>query len=303
MRRGFASSSSYPLCLCGEETILHLLRDCSKVVPIWGVLAQGRLKADFFSDDLQLWLASNMKKNHLKHGLKWSLIFGVAVSCFWMCRNEVIFQDKVLNCHDMLRKILGTAGVIHLSWKEFSGSSNCCFNFDNRLATSWTAPASGFVKLNCDGAVCNLGANAAMGGILHSSSGSFLFAYASKLQEASVVEAELYAIFTGLKLSREKSFSNILVESDSLSAVRLVNLGCPHLHPNSNLVGEIQKLMSLDGGTTVTHVPREVNGVADCFAKGGLSLSTSNIVYDQLPSFAVNAFVADLAGVSCPRGF
>lgn len=137
---------------------------------------------------------------------------------------------------------------------------------------------------------------------MRSSLGSFLFAFAGKLQASSITEAELYAIFTGIRMARERSFSNIMVESDSLNAVWLINSGCPQLHPNFMLICEIQNLLRLDDGSTVSHVVREANKWADCFAKEGLNLVSGSMVYDQLPSFACNAFRTDLAGVSPPRG-
>lgn len=84
------------------------------------------------------------------------------------------------------------------------------------------------------------------------------------------------------------------MESDSLTAVRLLNLRCPQLHPNYSLVCEIHSLLRLDDGSSISYVPRETNQTADCFAKDGLNLDSGSTIYDLLPSFA------DLAGVSFP---
>lgn len=54
---------------------------------------------------------------------------------------------------------------------------------------------------------------------------------------------------------------------------------------------EIHSLLRLDDGSSISYVPRETNQTADCFAKD---------IYDLLPSFACNAFRADLAGVCFP---
>lgn len=118
VRRDIASSSTCPICLEGEESIEHVLRDCPIIHHTWLLLGEGNIHNNFFSEEIKDWLLSNLRNNRLVHGLKWSLIFGVAVYCFWACRNEVIFQNKVFTNQDRLRKILGSAHAIQQSLKD-----------------------------------------------------------------------------------------------------------------------------------------------------------------------------------------
>ncbi|MCH99743.1 putative non-LTR retroelement reverse transcriptase [Trifolium medium] len=72
-----------------------------------------------------------------------------------------------------------------------------------------------------------LGSNVACGGILRDSNGCFLVVFATRLHHVSVLEAELWGIYHGLKLSWERGFRKIRVYSVSLIAVKLRKDGCP----------------------------------------------------------------------------
>ncbi|MCH87658.1 ribonuclease H, partial [Trifolium medium] len=52
-----------------------------------------------------------------------------------------------------------------------------------------------------DGLVVELGNNAACGGILRDSKGCFIFVFAARMHQLSVIEAEVWGIYYGLKLA------------------------------------------------------------------------------------------------------
>lgn len=62
-----------------------------------------------------------------------------------------------------------------------------------------------------------------------------------------------------------------MVESDSMAAVRLINLGCSSLHPSANLVYDIRKFLDIEGQMLLSHTYREANQVAG-LAKIGMDL-------------------------------
>ncbi|WVZ17705.1 hypothetical protein V8G54_010687 [Vigna mungo] len=87
----------------------------------------------------------------------------------------------------------------------------------------WTPPPKGCVKINCDGAYTRNGKKAAAGGVLRDSGGEFLFAFSRVLRVGSSVEAELFAIKLGMEIGISMGYSNLIVESDLLSAIQLIN--------------------------------------------------------------------------------
>lgn len=115
----------------------------------------------------------------------------------------------------------------------------------------WSPPSSGYVKFNSDGAVCNHGSKAAVGGVFRDHEGRFLFGFALDLSPCSVIEAELHAILAGINLARLKGFRMVMIESDSLLVVRFIRDGCSSRHPLFNLVSNIRGLFA--AGKWVLH--------------------------------------------------
>lgn len=105
----------------------------------------------------------------------------------------------------------------------------------------WSILEPGWFKLNYDGAFVEIGEK---GGILRSDSGNFVFDFTVNLGPCSVMEAELWAILNGLKLAKDKGFDKIQLETNSLAAMRIIQMDCSPLHPSFILIEEIK---SLDG--------------------------------------------------------
>lgn len=98
------------------------------------------------------------------------------------------------------------------------------------------APQNGWLKLNCDASVAQLGANAVVGGVLRDASRDFILAFSSPLGSCNTLVAELHAILLGLKLLAVRGDTRVATESDSLLAIRLIKGGCSSLHPNHSII-------------------------------------------------------------------
>nr|KYP38807.1 Putative ribonuclease H protein At1g65750 family [Cajanus cajan] len=113
---------------------------------------------------------------------------------------------------------------------------------------------------------------ASCGGILRDSYGSFILAYAGLVGRCSVAHAELWAIYHGLRLIKDRFISSpIIIESDSSTAVSFLNEGCPRSNPCYSLLNHIVRMSDGFNKIDCTHV-LEANQVADGFAKLGFSL-------------------------------
>lgn len=119
----------------------------------------------------------------------------------------------------------------------------------------------------------------------------------------TVPQAELWAIIYGLRLAKDRGFSNIHVESDSLTAVNLINGGCLASHQCKPLVNEIKKLLPEVDRPQVTHVFREANQVADRLATYALSLDMNCKFFDVIPDFLILSLLGDVCKTIYPRGF
>lgn len=86
----------------------------------------------------------------------------------------------------------------------------------------WVPPIQGNWKLNCDGSVNNNGRSAGCDGVLRDFRGRFVFAFASRLDPCSVLEAELNAILHVIRIAWSKGFCRQEVEADSAEVVELL---------------------------------------------------------------------------------
>lgn len=84
-----------------------------------------------------------------------------------------------------------------------------CFIIRSSFFFFLNPPDEGFIKINRDGAYAYASQIAAAGSILRDHSGYFLSAVACNLGSYSIVEAELWAIFHGLKLAISRCFSRM----------------------------------------------------------------------------------------------
>ena len=76
---------TYPLCLSDSESIIHALRDYSKVRNFWTQLGVEEVNSSFFSDNLHQWITINGKaadtKKHRDHP-PWKTSFLFAIGTF-----------------------------------------------------------------------------------------------------------------------------------------------------------------------------------------------------------------------------
>ncbi|CAN1792988.1 Putative ribonuclease H protein At1g65750 [Linum perenne] len=86
-KRTWTEDGSCSRCGHPQETVLHVLRDCSAVVNTWTHLV-------FLSDDRTSWDLPLLPwiTHHLK-APSTCLLFGVACWSLWKTRNEAIFTD------------------------------------------------------------------------------------------------------------------------------------------------------------------------------------------------------------------
>ena len=83
------------------------------------------------------------------------------------------------------------------------------------------------------------------------------------------------AILHGLRIMKNKSIlDRVIVESDSLLAVEIINEGCNSNHSSFPIAMNVIELLKEGSVVTCSHIFREVNIMVDDFAKQDLSFVT-----------------------------
>ncbi|KAG2390511.1 uncharacterized protein HKW66_Vig0220830 [Vigna angularis] len=119
------------------------------------------------------------------------------------------------------------------------------------------------------------------------------------LKVDSAAEAELFVIKLGMEIGISMGYKNLIVESDSLTAIQLINGRVIHQkHPFYALVSSIIQMGAKVDYVTWNHVFRETNSAADSLAKYGLSLSSKSpvILFKFPPNFLLLPLCADKIG-------
>nr|KYP74914.1 Putative ribonuclease H protein At1g65750 family [Cajanus cajan] len=164
-------------------------------------------------------------------------------------------------------------------------------NYSFRL--NWMKPLEGILKLNCDGAVSKENV-ASCGRVIQNSDDRFVVAFTGKLGMCSILKLELWAILHGLRILVNRNLGHqVIIESDSSTAVRLVNEGCFGSHPYFDLVQEIKELSNQFFLFSYYHILREVNLVADILTKRMMVLEEDFFAYESPPSFIYHLLLAD----------
>ncbi|KAK8993790.1 hypothetical protein V6N11_008008 [Hibiscus sabdariffa] len=98
---------------------------------------------------------------------------------------------------------------------------------------NWSRPGLGQVCLNVDGAV-NLGTDiGSIRGLIRDNEGNWIMGFKQILGSTSIFNAELWTIYTGLKLAWDNSFERIILQLDCLEAVTTIHESNAEYNPNS----------------------------------------------------------------------
>ncbi|BFG33690.1 hypothetical protein CerSpe_199640 [Prunus speciosa] len=290
-----------PSCLiCGwlSESILHILRDCSRTKEIWKVVLPSSQGTQFFQTELKPWLAANLlSKDRWRGGLPWSLVFIYTCWYIWKWRNNYVFNDeeelpfKPLNC------ILTNAN----DWFANAYGPN---SKSIRVPVSlvWDPPGFGYFKLNIDGSRNSDTGAIGAGGVIRNSDGEWIAGFSVNLGKGQIIDAEIWGLAFGLKLAVDRVIPNLIVEMDSATTVHLIQ--SPDIikfHPFAGVICSCKDYMEKIDNCVLRHIYREKNCVADCLAKSSYNGDLGVHLYDNAPEWVGRSLADDIAGVHRTR--
>lgn len=82
-RRHLSDSGICQVCKSGEETIMHVLRDCPAMEGIWNRIVPVSRTRLFFEQSLLEWIYSNIGDVSIRHEVPWVTLFAMAVWWGW----------------------------------------------------------------------------------------------------------------------------------------------------------------------------------------------------------------------------
>ncbi|RYR56808.1 hypothetical protein Ahy_A05g022515 [Arachis hypogaea] len=169
------SDDSCPRCHHHDETVIHVLRDCSYAQCIWKYLLPPNFVNSFFNTDLKDWLMQNLTSKN-----DWPCLFGVATSSIWHFRNKLIFNGQSIPMVTVVSRIKDRSEEFLKVTKSNILPRN--FQTTGNLYIAWSRLPTDFVKLNVDGFLYAHRNNAACGEVFKDADGRFLKGFSCNLE-------------------------------------------------------------------------------------------------------------------------
>lgn len=102
------------------------------------------------------------------------------------------------------------------------------------------------------------------------------------------------SILTGLTLSYQDDYNHIILETDSMEAVNLIQQPGPTFHPCLNVRNQCTKLLLSIEDCQVRHVYREANQAAHMMVSLGKSVTPGHHVCYDPPAQLCNILLKDV---------
>ncbi|CAA7031066.1 unnamed protein product [Microthlaspi erraticum] len=250
-RRHLTDTGICQVCKGGEESILHILRDCPAMFEIWSRFVPMAKQGEFFNTPLLGWLYENLGVHTEIGRYNWSTLFAITTWWGWKWRCWNVF-GKTGKCRDrvkFLRDLAKETSEAHTKGRE-RGTAGV--RVERHIV--WTPPISGWFKVNTDAASKGNPGRALAGGVLRDEDGTWCGGFAINIGICSAPLAELWGIYYGLYMAWEKRVPRLIVEVDSEVVVSFFNAGINDSHPLSFLVRLCYGFFSRDWLIRVIHV-------------------------------------------------
>ena len=292
-----------PLCHKEPETIGHALRNCEKVKAVWNELGAVGFDRDFFSSDIEDWMAINGKADtvHNQNFPPWKIIFSFAVWNIWKNRNQIVFRERSQN--PRLAKIITDHAM------EFFYCAGPANGMRSRVTNlvSWGRPEMGWMKLNTDGSSLGNPGSVGGGGVIRDWYGRWVVGFSRKIGVTTSLLAELWAIRDGLMLCIDRNLAMVEVEVDAKAVVDMLAKSQYSNNAVAPLLEDCRYLVSKIPQVRINHCYREANRCADKLARKGANQSLNFILYENPPVDLCEVVEMDCTGVSiarqCPGSF
>ena len=110
--------------------------------------------------------------------------------------------------------------------KDYKENWTAPYQYRTKESRKWEAPPNGVFKVNVDGAKSDQGRNFCVRMVIRNSEGMVIAAWSKDLTGLfSMMEVEALAIESCILLTKDMKLSNIIIESDALTAVQSVEKG------------------------------------------------------------------------------
>ncbi|XP_058761210.1 uncharacterized protein LOC131634556 [Vicia villosa] len=195
--RGLYLPSQCSLCGTQEESTNHLFFFCPFATKFWNFLSIALSHS--FSSIEDVWIAYNKLSS-----AQGKVVLLAAVICIiskiWKARNVRRFEDKNLTWSSLLNEI--------------------------KIEVAFSGNNTPKIKCNTDGAASGIPLRAACGGIFRDHVGNHKGSFSKFIDDGNSLVAELYGAILAVEIAKQRNWSNIRLESDSMFVVLAFSKPC-----------------------------------------------------------------------------
>ena len=207
----------------------------------------------------------------------------------WSCRNKFIHEERKPDMAAIFSKAVSLSddyALFNLSPQQHQALSGL---------TTWSPPATKRWKLNTDASLTPDSDFGGIGGCIRDADGGVCLAFCSHIHNtSSVLAAELIAIREGIIVATRCGFTSCEIETDSLTAVKLLRDGGKNVK-EEGLIAEDIISISLQCNFSFHFIRRTGNCVADRLAELGSKSPVPSLWLNTTPPCIMDLLKADLA--------
>ena len=229
LRRKIITDDLYPGCKLKSETIFHAIWSCPALALVWSSKVAWLMKlTKECSSLLEIFHCCQTHSDCFD-------LFAMVTSQLWMRRNKL----QVGECVAPLAKIIGLATDCLLEFQSAQPPSKPV------LASRWSPPPSGWVKINFDGATFSDRNLASLAGVIHDDRGLVMAAFTQTIPLPTSVEmVEVLAAHSALVLAQDLTLTQVQLEGDSEIIINALSSGDRDSSSFGHILEDI-KLLSL----------------------------------------------------------
>ncbi|XP_019164336.1 PREDICTED: uncharacterized protein LOC109160503 [Ipomoea nil] len=262
-RRGFTIDARCINCHAYEEDVLHCLRDCAAAKEIWEVFLPSGAQRWFFRLNVDTWFTRNVtgKLVENKEG-NWKSMFAIIAWWIWNWRCKKTFNE---DSWSLTRRIDWIKEQVESTTRAFLRQK---LHIRTKMDVAGNRPITqAWTLLNTDASFSPGSSMTGCGGVLRDHGGHWIKGFSCMMKTSNSTEAELWAIYLGLKWTWDQGIRSIYLRTDSQQAVTWLNGHSNILGHCDTLVKWCKEWLRKDWTVIIDYVPREKNGVADWLAK------------------------------------
>ncbi|XP_039011696.1 uncharacterized protein LOC120140781 [Hibiscus syriacus] len=196
----------------------------------------------------QRFRACDTANKDVGHVLKW---------CPLALQNQPANNDRIITCSRRLVEL-----SVKANSEENVVHSRVIASVDMNIR--WNPPTLYWIKINMDGARCSATGHASCAGVARNDNGDWCFGFNKFIGICSILDVELWAAYYGLRLAWAAGYHHIILELDSMSAIRVIKYDQRNKH---SLRWHLEELWNRDWTIQIEHNRREGNKIVDALAK------------------------------------